>query len=125
MTTPYTTDPIRVIDMDSHYTEPPDLWIGLAPAKFKERVPKIVEDESGRQSWVVDGDVPFGPLGFTVVKADGDKIRGAISLNRFEEISPAAYDVGERVKFLDEHGIYAQIMFPNVAGFGSQKFIQI
>ncbi|HLZ70358.1 MAG TPA: amidohydrolase family protein [Dehalococcoidia bacterium] len=125
MPTRYTDDPIRVIDMDSHYTEPPDLWTGRAPAAFKDRVPKVVTNDDGSQHWVVDGNVPFGPLGFTVVKKDGDKVQGVLSLTRFEDLSRAAYDVPERLKFLDEHGIYAQIMFPNVAGFGSQKFIQI
>jgi predicted TIM-barrel fold metal-dependent hydrolase len=125
MVTRYTTDPINVIDMDSHYTEPPDLWTSRAPARFKDVVPKVVTDAAGNQSWVVNGDVPFGPLGFTVVKEDGDKVQGVLSLTRFEELSKAAYDVPERLKFLDEHGIYAQIMFPNVAGFGSQHFIRI
>ena len=27
---------IPVIDIDSHYTEPPDLWTSRAPAKYKD-----------------------------------------------------------------------------------------
>ena len=47
MATGYTTDPIKVIDVDSHYSPPPGFWEAHAPAKFKERVPRIGEDEQG------------------------------------------------------------------------------
>jgi len=127
MVAPFTTDPIRVIDMDSHYTEPPGLWVDRAPAKFKERVPKVIENENGSQSWVIDGNVPFAMLGATAVRVDGTKIEGTgVERNdRFEKMSKAAYDVDARLGFLDEHGIYAQIVFPNVSGFGSQRFMEI
>src|SRR5712692_10588483 len=127
MVAPYTTDPIRVIDMDSHYTEPPGLWIDRAPAKYKDRVPKVVEDENGSQSWVVDGNVPFSGLGATAVRLDGTKIEGvgAERNDRFEKMHKAAYDVPARPDFLDEHGIYQQVVFPNVAGFGNQKFMDV
>jgi hypothetical protein len=29
----------RVIDCDTHYTEPPDLWTSRAPATMKDRMP--------------------------------------------------------------------------------------
>jgi hypothetical protein len=41
MGTGYTTDAIDVIDVDSHYSPPPGFWEAHAPAKFKERVPRI------------------------------------------------------------------------------------
>ena len=58
MATSYTTDPIKVIDVDSHYSPPPGFWEAHAPAKFKERVPRIGEDEQGMPEWLVDGK-PF------------------------------------------------------------------
>ena len=36
---PLTVHGVPVIDIDSHYTEPPDLWTSRAPAAHKERVP--------------------------------------------------------------------------------------
>ena len=71
---------VAVIDIDSHYTEPRDLWTSRAPAKYRDRVPRVVAGEDGREHWVVDDGVDFGPLGFTVVRADGTKVRGTGSL---------------------------------------------
>jgi hypothetical protein len=82
----FTADSIAVVDIDSHYTEPPDLWVSRAPAKYKDLVPAIRTDDRGRKQWVVNGDVPFGPLGFTVVREDESKVRGTFSLTRFEEL---------------------------------------
>ena len=39
---------IPVIDIDSHYTEPPDLWTSRAPAKYKDAVPHIVTNRERR-----------------------------------------------------------------------------
>src|SRR5438105_1331736 len=123
--TAFTTDPIPVIDMDSHYTEPADLWTSRAPAAYRERVPHIKRDAEGNEQWVVDGDVPFGPLGFTVVRQGGGKAYGTLSLTRFEDLDEAAYDPGARLKLLDRLGIAAQIVYPNVAGFGSNRFMAL
>jgi len=87
----------------------------------------VIEDEKGSQSWVIDGNVPFSTLGATAVRVDGTKIEGVgVERNdRFDKMSKAAYDVDARLGFLDEHGIYAQVVFPNVSGFGNQRFMQI
>src|SRR5262249_53553384 len=86
---PYTTDPIRVIDADSHLTEPPGLWVDHAPAKFKERVPRVIEDEQGRAHWVVDGKT-WGPIGFTAFGPDGAKVAGDTTQVewRFADVHP-------------------------------------
>ncbi|MEX2081373.1 MAG: amidohydrolase family protein [Dehalococcoidia bacterium] len=115
---------IKVVDMDSHYTEPPDLWTSRAPAKYKDLVPHVERTDAGDQ-WVVDGDKPFGPLGYTVVRLGGGKERGIASLATFEELDVAAWDPKERLNLLDRLGIYQQIVYPNVAGFGSEHFMDI
>jgi predicted TIM-barrel fold metal-dependent hydrolase len=121
----YTTDPIRVIDSDSHITEPPGLWVDHAPAKFRERVPHVVEDEPGRPHWVVDGK-DFGPMGYTWIAPDGSKITGGTNdmEQSLEGVHKGAYDVKARLGWLDEHGIYQQVMFPNtVAGIGGARVL--
>lgn len=123
--TEFAGERIPVVDMDSHYTEPPDLWTARAPAKYKDLVPHVKTDDRGREGWFVNGDVPFGPLGFTVVRRDGRKAYGTISLTSFEDLDVAAYDPAARLALLDRLGIYQQIVFPNVAGFGSNRFMEI
>ena len=125
MTPPLTVHGVPVVDIDSHYTEPADLWTSRAPAAYKERVPRVVRDDNGRAHWVVDDGIDFGPLGFTVVKKDGGKAYGKISLGEFDEMSEAASYAGPRLKLLDELGIAQQIVYPNVAGFGSNRFMSL
>ena len=44
---------LRVIDADTHLTEAHDLWTKRAPAKYKDRVPHVVDVE-GKPMWYVD-----------------------------------------------------------------------
>jgi predicted TIM-barrel fold metal-dependent hydrolase len=122
MVTGYTTDPIDVIDVDSHYSPPPGFWEAHAPAKFKERVPRIRENDEGMPEWVVDGN-RFDSIGFNMVRPDGTKVQGNMqALPSFDEMHAGSYDVKARVAWLDEHGISQQIMYPNTGGFSSQMF---
>lgn len=121
----FTAQSIKVVDIDSHYTEPADLWTARAPAKYRDQVPHIRTDDRGNEQWVVGGDIPFGPLGFTVVRRDESKAYGTISLTRFQDLDVAAYDPKARLKLLDRLGIHQQIVYPNVAGFGSNRFMAI
>ncbi|MGE0540677.1 MAG: amidohydrolase family protein [Dehalococcoidia bacterium] len=43
----------------------------------------------------------------------------------YEEAHPGSYDIHERVKLMDEEGIWAQVIYPNVGGFGSQRFLMM
>jgi hypothetical protein len=49
---------IKVIDVDTHLSEPEDLWTKRAPAKYKDRVPQV-GTVNGQVSWVIDGH-PIG-----------------------------------------------------------------
>lgn len=116
---------IPVIDIDSHYTEPADLWTSRAPAKYKDRVPHVALDDKGRQRWEVEDGISLGPIGYTVVRKDGSKARGVISLTNYDQMSAAATDPKARLGLLDELGISQQIVYPNVAGFASNRFMQL
>ncbi len=60
-----------IIDVDAHWSEPPDLWTSRAPKKLRERVPRVVRNDEGKDRWLVDTDLEFGPLGYCVVRKDG------------------------------------------------------
>ena len=43
-----------VIDVDTHLTEPADLWTSRLPSRYKDQAPRIVRDqESGVESWAI------------------------------------------------------------------------
>jgi predicted TIM-barrel fold metal-dependent hydrolase len=113
---------IKVIDVDTHLTEPHDLWTRNAPRGWEERVPQVTEID-GRPQWVVDGTVLANASGSAVVKPDGSKVFGTDFMTyTIDDVHPAAYDVGVRLEMMDTLGIYAQILYPNVVGFGGQRF---
>ena len=47
-----------IIDVDTHVTETPDLWTSRAPARMRDRVPRVETTDDGRLSWVVGGGGP-------------------------------------------------------------------
>ena len=112
---------IKVVDSDTHLSEPHDLWTSRAPAQWKDKVPQVREVE-GKPRWIVNGDKVMGvATGACVVRNDGSKIHGWSFMNcKMEDIHPAAFNVKERVKFMDAAGIWAQILYPNFLGFGGQ-----
>jgi predicted TIM-barrel fold metal-dependent hydrolase len=74
--------------------------------------------------WFIDG-VEFGGAGTSVISRDGSKISGKMSHERFEDMSVASSDAKARVAVLDELGIWAQIQYPNAAGFQTGKFMTV
>jgi predicted TIM-barrel fold metal-dependent hydrolase len=64
-----------------------------------------------------------------VIRRDGTKvalwdwnIQGGMHIS---EVHPASHDPAERVAFMDEAGVWAQIIYPNVAGFGGHKLMKL
>jgi predicted TIM-barrel fold metal-dependent hydrolase len=117
-----TTIPVRVIDADTHLTEPHDLWTRNAPASMRDRVPQV-RDVDGAAMWTVDGTTLGRASASSVVHRDGTRSRGTSFIGwTFDDAHPAAYDPAERLHVMDEIGVFAQIVYPNAAGFGGQKF---
>ncbi len=117
-------DAMPIIDSDSHWAEPPDTWVSRAPAKFRDRVPRLERHPDGYDVWLVDGDNFFGLFGFSVVETGGQKIFGVPTLPCFENSDPSASLPKERLAMLDQLGLSAQILFPNVTGFGATEFFR-
>jgi uncharacterized protein len=116
---------LRVVDADTHLTEPHDLWTARAPRTFAARVPHV-EIIDGVETWTVDGVVLSRASASSVVRRDGERCRGSEFIRWvFDDAHPAAYDVPTRLEVMDELGIWAQVVYPNVAGFGGQRFADV
>ena len=117
---------LSIIDVDSHISEPHDLWTSRAPASLRDRVPRVVRD-GDKRAWVVDGNIQLSTSSpSSVIRKDGQKSRGTEFFGwQIEDVHAASYDMRARVELLDRLGIYAQILYPNVAGFGSQNFMKV
>src|SRR5271156_343191 len=125
---------LKLIDADSHITEAEDLWTSRAPEKFADRVPQTRTDSDGKSYWFVDGDRRLSrnnSIAFVNKAGEksayyganmdlaGDRIGGSK-----EDIPRAAVEAKPRVELLDEMGIYAQIVYPNIMGFAAPALVQ-
>ena len=116
---------LKVIDTDTHWSEPYDLWTSRAPAKYVDRVPQMAE-RNGRRRWWFDGDIAIGlPIASSVIDTSGRKITGTAFFDMDNEmVHRASFDPEARVAMMDTLGVHAQVMYPNVAGFGNQNFLK-
>jgi uncharacterized protein len=111
-----------IIDADTHLTEPPDVWTSRVPHRYLTEVPHVERNDEGRDVWVLDG-TPFSSPGLTAVAGWPEPF--PTGPKTYEECHPASYDAKARLEYMDEVGIWAQVLYPNVAGFGSQRFLNI
>jgi len=119
---------LKIIDADTHLTEPHDLWTKRAPAALRERVPQV-KMHQGQMSWVIDGDksIGFGAHPSSAILKDGSKIRAIDKFLKlqFADVHLGSSQVKERLAVMDETGIYAQIVYPNILGFGGQAAAKV
>jgi predicted TIM-barrel fold metal-dependent hydrolase len=116
---------IEIIDADTHLTEPHDLWTSRAPKQWVERVPQVRQVE-GQPMWTIDGQVLGKAVGAAVILPDGTKSLGTefMALG-IDEVHAGASSIEPRLAVMDSLGIRAQIVYPNVVGFGGQRFATV
>jgi predicted TIM-barrel fold metal-dependent hydrolase len=125
-----TTNPFggrKVVDVDTHLTERHDLWTSRAPASIRDRVPQVKVID-GQRSWVIDGDIVIGRNASpaSTIRKSGEKIRGMEFIStQIEDVHPASYSTLDRVAMMDACGIAAQIVYPNILGFGGQNAAKV
>jgi predicted TIM-barrel fold metal-dependent hydrolase len=111
----------RAIDTDTHVTEPPDVWTARVSKKWGDAVPHVRRVD-GRDVWFIR-DQTSGAPGFTTQAGfDGSYPDARM---RFEDIPRASFDARARLEFMDAEGIWAQVLYPNVGGFGSGGFLRL
>jgi uncharacterized protein len=110
-----------IIDADSHITEPPGVWTERVPAKYRDDVPHVVRNGTA-DTWVLKGErlAPVGvtaPAGWPTFPPEYPQT--------YEDCHPGAYQADARLSYMDEAGIWAQVLYPNVGGFGSENFLKL
>ncbi len=113
-----------VIDVDTHITEPGDLWTSRLPKRFRDQAPQIARNpDTGMETWKIGGKDTFLPVGFTAVAGWPEPFPAAPK--NMDEVPKAAYDASARLEYMDRVGIWAMALYPNVGGFGSQAFLKL
>lgn len=141
---------IRIVDCDTHWQEPADLWTSRVPAKYRDQMPRVermpVEEVRKAHNFIgpggvlgpsnlpaasdlvaagdIDrwyvGDRDFGWMTLWIDK-NGKKNRTTERIATIEAADPGSYDAKARLESMDRMGIWAHVMYPNVAGFGHAK----
>lgn len=122
---------LKIIDADTHVSERHDLWTSRVPARYKDQVPHVVTGSDGTKAWVFAGDqLLHRPAGASsVIRKDGTKatlsdwdIQSGMTI---DEVSTSSWEVGARLEVMDKMGIHAAVTYPNLAGFGANRFAKI
>src|SRR5712671_5786528 len=118
---------IQPISVDDHVIEPEHVFADHIDPKFRDRAPRIVERE-GNQGWLWEDrfyELSFqGNAATRKFRANEDGKGDDLFARRYEDMIPAAYDVHERVRSMDEDGVWAELLFPTFPRFGGNRFLE-
>ena len=111
---------VQIISVDDHVIEHPTVWQDRLPEKYKEAGPKIVRDDAGNDVWMFEGR-PHYNIGLNAVAGKRREDYG-VDPARYEDMRPGCYLIDDRLKDMDEDGIWAQLCFPTFPGFAGSTF---
>ena len=104
-----------LVSVDDHVIEPPNVWVDRAPAKWRDDVPRLVDD-----AWVYDGKrVGTSGLSVTIGKRKEEFTPNPVP---YSEMPEAAYDPVARLIDMDRAGILGSLCFPSFPRFCGQVF---
>jgi predicted TIM-barrel fold metal-dependent hydrolase len=113
---------VPVIDTDTHLVEPPDLWTSRMSSKWGDLVPHVEWDDSaGEEAWFIGG-TRLAPVGGAAMAGWSEYPPN--HPKRWGDTDPATWDPSLRLKKMDEYGIHAQVLYPNVALFNSSMLVE-
>lgn len=115
--------PVRypIISVDDHLVEPPDMFTGRVPARFRDAAPRVVETEDGAQVWEFDGQ-RFTQVGLNAVAGRRPE-HYSLEPARFDQMRRGCWDLEARVADMDAAGVWASMNFPSmITGFCARVF---
>jgi predicted TIM-barrel fold metal-dependent hydrolase len=113
----------RIVSVDDHLIEPPDLFDGRMPAALADRAPAVVTLPNGRQAWSYEDDL-YPNVGLNAV-IGRPKAEWSMEPANFDEMRRGCWDVDARIADMDLAGIAASLCFPSlIAGFSGSVFSQ-
>jgi predicted TIM-barrel fold metal-dependent hydrolase len=135
----------RIISVDDHVVEPPDLWTSRLPASAREAGPHVRREKGGFKNgtwnpnandWIVDPDMP-GAVWSDVWYYDDmvwPLMRGLADSGytdedpgtpvTYDHILPGCYQPDARIGDMDKNYTDVSLCFPTVSRFCGQLFLE-
>jgi hypothetical protein len=109
-----------LVSVDDHVVEPPDMFDGRIPAKWKDRAPRVIHKENGTDVWSYEGhEIPNVGLNAVVGRPPEEY---GIEPTSFAEMRPGCYDIHERIRDMNVNGVLGSMCFPSFIQFCGQLF---
>jgi len=114
------TEDLILVSVDDHVVEPPDMFEGHLPEKWKSRAPRVVHKEDGSDVWVFEG-AQLPNIGLNAVVGRPPEEYG-MEPTAYSQMRPGCYDIHERIRDMNANGVLASICFPSYPGFSGNLF---
>src|SRR5215469_3597004 len=109
----------NVVDADGHILEPLDLWDRYMDPNFRDRAPRVVKGESGKERLVIEEHtVGSAQRGIGSIGAVGAR-QGVVAADTMEykDGKPGGFDPHKRIPDMDADGIDAAFLYPSLGLF--------
>ncbi|HXQ63184.1 MAG TPA: amidohydrolase family protein [Acidimicrobiales bacterium] len=114
------TEDLILVSVDDHVVEPPDMFEGRVPAKWKDHAPRVTHKETGIDVWSYEGnEIPNVGLNAVVGRPPEEY---GIEPTSFDEMRPGCYDIDERIRDMNVNGVLGSMCFPSFVQFCGQLF---
>jgi len=113
-------DDLVLVSVDDHVVEPPDLFEGRLPARYRGVAPKFITRADGTDAWAYEG-VEVGNVALNAVAGRPPEEYG-MEPTSLSELRPGTYDIHERIKDMDANGLLGSLCFPSFPQFCGQLF---
>jgi predicted TIM-barrel fold metal-dependent hydrolase len=107
-----------VIDADGHVLEPFSLWRDYMDPQYRDRAPRMIIDENGKERVSFDGKIMGNPMGIGSLGGVGAR-QGLVRREtlKYEEGRKGGFDPHARIADMDLDGIDAAFLYPSIGLF--------
>ena len=110
-------DDLVLVSIDDHVIEPPDMFAGHVPARWREAMPTVVNDGGG-EHWMFQGR-RSGTMGLNAV-VGWPKEEWGFDPATFDQVRPGAHQASARIRDMDRNGVFGSMCFPTFPGFSGR-----
>src|SRR5215831_20476299 len=101
----------KMYSSDSHVIEPPDLWTTRIVPQFRDRAPRVMQEDDG-DWWIVDGHRTNSFQGGAQAGKRFEHQEALRPAARFAEVRPGGYLPEAHLADNEADGIYGSVLYP-------------